>query len=356
MHIDEFTYVIPMSGSGDPELFLYNLRTGAVDVVRGGVALQLNALMEKSSFEPGCTGLSGDVVTYLMQRGHLSVHSMFEARRDALLRVERARKRILVQEPEVGLLIRKEVAMNICPFHEDKRFERKADDAVDMEAWERLLPMISRMSRRLGIYLRGDDVFRFRPLIEKCIAKSKAEGVIHVTVYAQVEEEGEADKVCALAEREVDCVTTVIITKRNQIKMEKGVRTQRQPMVSLYPFLCPFVYRVLFVNEKGWIDFCPYLTEKEDHMGALIPEYSVKEGWESEWWSPLCKETEHFCTWRHLCTKRCPQLKAALGKNMYMKIGTSSCAVVDRLEEVLQELSCSLIGEGERRAKGSSYL
>ncbi len=345
MHIDNYTLIF---NKEDTCSFLYNLRTGAQDILKGKAVIQFKKLLEKESFDPICLEFSNELISYLIKRGHICVSSFSETHKDALWMVESARKEILLSEPELGFVIHPKAAQAFCPFYDVLSFESLEKKEFNLDIWKKIFyfsVLQYKMSNRIGIYLSVNDFLGCFSQLKFFIKYILNHNIKNVVIYLVATTEEELSLAVSRINEILAVVDVLVLNEKTRI-IKRRTFYERKEILLFYPFICPFIYRSIFITEKGQFDFCPVLAFGKECMGILFPDYNIKVDWEKELFLSLCEKSDNSCIWSHLCSKRCPALKSVIQDNGLLDKKISSCAVVDKLDEILR-CSVARVGEGK---------
>lgn len=254
MRICDYTKWAVINGNA----YIYHLVHGTLSEIPLDLLDYFEKLREKGSFSQAEWEYSLSILENSTQQGYITCYGPKEAEREYSKIIEKRKDNVLMGKKNVVLVLEKKYADRLCWRKKDEPEKKTREDIVTTFDKEKLVSLARQLKKTkmstLSV-LSGDEA---NACLGGLIRTLKEEGI-------------SLKKVISVSALDGYMVDEYIFSSEMIQNFDIFKRT--------WVAFCPFIYKTVFIDLNGGMDFCPLCLGKRNIYGFHLPEYKPKGNW-----------------------------------------------------------------------------
>lgn len=337
MRIDRFTEIVNI----DDRVFLFNIKTGAMDEVNTHIANELLKLQRKGSFTPLECNLKESLIEEMIDRGYITYYSDREETDERKWFLAKHKEKAKKEEKTASLLLDNVVGNNWC--YKDSSIENLAMGKIKFVD---LLKNIGNndLTNKIDLWLLLQNRIDDWEWIDREVSIN---GLKINSLFTIVKNKTELEEIKNWIKITPSAPTVVHIKYEKEefgyftfTKVDNKIINKENNIIFLskHPFFCPFIYKTFFVDGSGNISYCVKKLINKEQIGKIdstTRKITFEHGWGEKLFTANCDKSDS-CIYSIYCSNMCPYL------NSIYKNG-DECSLVQLFESLLvKKIKCMM--------------
>jgi len=241
----------------DGKAYIYHLVHGTLSEITLDLMEYFKELREKGSFSQAEWERSPSILENSTKQGYITCYGSKEAEREYSKIIEKRRDNVIMGGKNVVLVLEKKDADRLCWRRKDDLEKKNREEIVNNSDKQKLVNLARQLkeAEMSKISVLGDEA---NTCLGGIIKALKEEGISLERVISP----------STLNGHKVDeyIFSSTMIQNFNIFKRK-------------WVAFCPFIYKTVFIDLNGGMDFCPLCVGKRNIYGSLLPEYKPDGNW-----------------------------------------------------------------------------
>ncbi len=254
MRICDYTKWTVINGKA----YIYHLVHGTLSEFPLDLLEYFEKLREKGSFSQAEWERSPSILENSTKQGYITCYGPKEAEREYSKIIEKRKDAVLMGKKNVVLVLEKKDADRLCWRKKDEPEKKNREDMVNTFDKQKLVILAQQLkeTKMSTISVLGDEA---NACLREILQALKDEGISLERVITPSTLNG--------------YIVDEYIFSSNMIN---NFNIFKRKWVAF----CPFVYKNVFIDLDGGMDFCPLCVGKRNIYGSLLPEYKPNANWD----------------------------------------------------------------------------